>query len=494
MKQALFFALLLLTLAGCAEAPRNSLRFAIETAPTNLDPRFATDATSTRINRLLYQRLVDFNDAAEPIPALATWQLLNPQQYRFTLPTTARFADSSPLTSQDVKATYDSILDPKTASPHRTSLEVIQVINIINDQTVDFVLNYPDPLFPGYLVIGILPARLLTQGHSFSDQPVGSGAFRFAGRTEGQLQLIRQADQQVFEFLYVADPTVRVLKLLKGEVDLLQNDLPPELVSYLERQPGIQVQHQVGTNFTYLGLNLNDPDTRQHTVRLAIAHALDRAAIIHYVLGNNASMANALLTPQHWAGNPNLKGYSYDPERARALLKQAGFDAAHPLKLTYKTSSNPFRIRLATIIQAQLKQVGIEVNLLSYDWGTFYSDIKAGRFQLFSLSWVGIKSPDVFKYAFHSQSFPPQGANRGRYSDPLLDQWLDTAAKTQDRHQQALLYQQIQQRLLEQLPYIPLWYEGHVFIARDSITGYDMGRDGHYDGLAQLVMTPHPTP
>lgn len=485
----LFF--LCLFISSCAERPRTSVRFALETAPTSLDPRFATDATSTRINRLLYQRLVDFDEAARPVPSLATWQILTPLHYRFTLKQPrASFHDGSPLTSADVKATYDAILDPKTASPHQASLQVIQTVIAVDKDTIDFKLNYADPLFPGYLVIGIVPAQQRALDPSFSEQPTGSGPFRFSQRSEGDLHLIRQSDQQRFEFVYVADPTVRVLKLLKGEVDLLQNDLPPELVQYLQQQSSLQVHHQAGTNFTYLGFNLQDINTGQLAIRQAIAHAIDREAIIHFVLGKNASVANALLTPQHWAGNPHLTGYAYDPERAKQLLKQAGFDAQHPLKLLYKTSNNPFRIRLATIIQAQLKAVGIEVNLQSYDWGTFYGDIKNGRFQMYSLSWVGIKSPDIFKYAFHSQSVPPQGANRGHYSDPELDQWIETAAKMPDLAQQAQLYQKIQQRLWQQLPYIPLWYEGHVYIARPTIQDYAIGYDGHYDGLAQVRVQP----
>jgi peptide/nickel transport system substrate-binding protein len=168
------------------------------------------------------------------------------------------------------------------------------------------------------------------------------------------------------------------------------------------------------------------------------------------------------------------------------LLARSGFDKHNPLVITYKTSTNAFRVRLATVIQSQLKEVGINVHLQSYDWGTFYGDIKSGNFQMFSLSWVGIKTPDIFRYVFHSKSVPPNGANRGRYKDSVLDQLIKTANDAQELEDQAMAYRKIQERLLEKLPYIPLWYEDHVFIVRKGITGYSIGLDGSYDGLMDI--------
>jgi peptide/nickel transport system substrate-binding protein len=290
----------------------------------------------------------------------------------------------------------------------------------------------------------------------------------------------------VFEFLHVPDPTVRVLKLLRGEIDMVQNDLPPELIAYLFKNGGVQVLRSRGSNFTYLGFNLNDGVVGRLGVRQAIAHALDREAIIKYVLGDAARPATALLPPDHWAGNPILAPYRYDPARARALLKEEGFDSKNPARITYKTSSDPFRIRLATIIQRQLAQVGIDVDLRSYDWGTFYGDIKAGRFQMFSLTWVGIKTPDIFHTVFHSSAVPPNGANRGRFMSAVADRMIETAEASSNLETQTKHYRDLQAYLLEQLPYVPLWYEDHVFVARRDIVGYTLAVDGDYDGLMQV--------
>jgi peptide/nickel transport system substrate-binding protein len=106
--------------------------------------------------------------------------------------------------------------------------------------------------------------------------------------------------------------------------------------------------------------------------------------------------------------------------------------------------------------------------LQSYDWGTFYGDIKSGRFQMYSLAWVGIKTPDIFRYAFHSDSLPPEGANRGRLRDASIDNLVAAAEQGVSLEAQAVAYRQIQSRLLGLLPYIPLWYEDHVFAARSE--------------------------
>jgi len=205
------------------------------------------------------------------------------------------------------------------------------------------------------------------------------------------------------------------------------------------------------------------------------------------VLGGAARPASALLPPDHWAGDPGLAQYPYDPERARALLKAAGF-AKGQLSIVYKTSNDPFRIRLATIIQQQLDAVGINVDLRSYDWGTFYGDIKAGRFQMYSLSWVGIKMPDIFHYAFYSSSIPPQGANRGHFASPVADRLIDAAQATADPAQEADYYRQLQNYLWQQLPYVPLWYEDNIVIERRTVEGYTLARDGNYDGLENVVL------
>jgi peptide/nickel transport system substrate-binding protein len=162
-------------------------------------------------------------------------------------------------------------------------------------------------------------------------------------------------------------------------------------------------------------------------------------------------------------------------------LAQAGF--TQPIALSYKTSTDSTRVRLATVYQAMLKEVGIDLSVDSHDWGTFYSDIKQGRFQLYGLAWVGVKSPEIFEYAFASYSTPPKGANRGHYTDLALDEMLKVALLAPSMLEMAQYYKQIQQHLLITLPVIPLWHDHQTLITRTNIKDYTIAADGRYDAL-----------
>jgi peptide/nickel transport system substrate-binding protein len=477
--------LILAVIAGCGDKDTRAIRFGLATAVVTLDPRYATDATSYRLTRLIYRPLVDFDEAHRPIPALARWEQMSPVHYRFFLEPSQYFHDGSELGSDDVIATYRSVLDPGAASPHRGSLTNIESIDTPSPLIVDFKLGAPDPLFPGLLVIGIMPAHLIADLDGALESPVGSGPFALDGPpSDTRLRLRRVSDQQAVEFITVRDATVRALKMLHGEIDLMQGSMTPELVDWLDRRDGIHARYRPGTTFTYLGFNLRDADVGDPRLRRAIAHAIDRASLTRFMFGGHARLAQAIFTPDHWAGHAGLTAIEYNPELAREILAELGYSQARPLQISYKTSSDHFRLRIATAIQDQLARVGVEVEISSYDWGTFYADVKAGRFQMYALSWVGLKQPDIFRYAFHSGSVPPDGANRGRYRAEAVDRMIEEAEAIGGLRERAVLYRGIQEQLLVDLPYIPLWYEDNTLIVRDSVAGYDTGLDGYYDGLA----------
>ena len=476
-------------LVGCSEPDATTLRLGVAQAPVTLDPRFATDAVSERLVRLLYRSLIDFDADYRAVPSLAQWRAITPLHYSFVLdPQRAAFHDGSPVTAVDVKATYDDILNPTQASPHRSSLQVIDYIDVVTPARVDFHLKRPDPLFPGRLVFGILPSRLLAGGHDFKRAPLGSGPLEFvAWPADNRVTLKRRSDGQTIELFAASNATVRVLKLLRRELDIVQGDLPPELVHWLQRQRGIELLRERGTVFSYIGFNLEDPHVGLLRVRQAIASALDRQAIVATLMGGMARPASGVLPPEHWAAQPAQQERGRGLANARELLSAVGFDESQPLRLIYKTSSNTFRLRLATVIQSQLRDAGIQVEIQSHDWGTFYADVKAGRFQMYSLSWVGLKMPDIFRYAFHSTALPPHGANRGRYRNPRVDALIDAAERAAEHAEQQRLYRAVQAVLLRDLVYVPLWYEDHVAALAPGIDGYVLGRDGNYDGLLSVA-------
>lgn len=468
-----FILLFCLLLVACDKpASHEDIRMALAQAPINLDPRYASDAASERINHLIYRPLVDFDANSRPQPALATWQQLSPLHYRFTLlAERAPFHDGSTLDAADVAATYSSLLALKD-SPHAAEFANIRQVSAPDRNTVDFILDVPDEMFVSRLVIGILPAEKIDTGHDFSRQPVGNGPLRFLS-WQGSVRLERVSDRQAFSLQEVRDPTVRVLKLLRGEVDLLQGDLPPELVKHLKQQPGIYLSEVQGSNYSYLGFNLEDAQLAKPEVRRAIAHAIDRKKILQEVLVGGSRTAEAILPPEHWAGHAALAPYEYDPARARTLLQQAGI--ALPLKLVYKTSTDAQRVRLATVMQAQMREAGIQLEIRSLDWGTFFDDVKHGKFQLYGLTWVGIRTPEIYRLAFHSASVPPAGANRGRYRDVRTDGLIENSD-----------WQGVSERVHQMLPYVPLWYEGQFVAMRDNLSDYQIKPDGSWDGLATV--------
>jgi len=317
-----------------------------------------------------------------------------------------------------------------------------------------------------------LPKDLIEKNHDFAHHPIGNGDFKF-DRWQGKLTLRRVKDGQQVTLIEVKDPTVRVLKLLRGEADLLQGDLPPELVHYIQSKPQIKVVTTLGANYAYLGLNMQDPILKQLKVRQALAYAIDRQDIIDKVMVSHTRIADAILPPEHYAGNPSLTPYTYKPELAKQLLQEAGIHL--PLKLVYKTSTDAQRVRLATILQAQMKPAGIDLEVRSLDWGTFFEEVKQGQFQLYGLTWVGIKTPEIYSKAFGSTYTPPYGFNRGRYADAKLDALLlneDWPAVTAQIH--------------AQLPYIPLWYEGQSVAMRQELQYYAPKADGNWDDLATI--------
>ena len=464
--------LLGLCLLACKPNENNSeIRFAISQAPLNLDPRYATDAASERVNRLIYQPLVDFDTASRPAWILARGDAINALEYQFILQKQATFHNGSALTAHDVKATYDSFKNLKD-SPHTAEFSNIADIKVKDEKTVIFTLKQADTHFFSKLIIGILPKNLIEKNHDFSHNPIGSGALKFES-WQHDLKLKRVADNQLITLQEVKDPTVRVLKLQKGEVDLIQGDLPPELVKHLKKMPEVQVDTGFGANYSYLGLNLQDPILNKQKVRLALAHAIDRQAIIDKVMVHNTRIAGAILPPEHYAGNAQLKPYDYNPALAKKLLIEAGIKL--PIKLVYKTSTDAQRVRFATIMQAQMREAGIELEIKSLDWGTFFADVKAGNFQLFGLTWVGIKTPEIYTKAFGTEYFPPNGFNRGHYANAELDKWL-----VEENWMQATTH------IHNDLPYIPLWYEGQFVAMQKNITSYNPKPDGNWDDLAMI--------
>lgn len=476
---------LLPQLAACKSgSPNGSLSSPLvigtEAGPVLLDPRLATDAYSERVNQLLFNGLVQLDPDGRILPDLAErWTVENDRSYVFHLRKGVRFHDGSELSSADVRYTFESILSPSLASPYRKNFDVIDRIEAPDAATVRFTLKRPHAPFLQELTRGIVRRPLAEEDHpGVAPRPIGTGPFVLDSWVPDQAVEL-SAFPQYFEgapkisklvFRVIPEEGTRLLELLAGSLDILENSLSPDLLDRVREDPDLVVVTGEGNSYTYMGLNLTSPILSDLRVRRAIAHAIDREGIIKNLLRGEARVATGVLPPGHWAYEPDVRAYPYDPSAAKRILKEAHFRL--PIRLSYKTSQNELARRIAEAIQHQLSEVGIEVDLRTFEWGTFYDDIKSGNFQLYTLSWVGVNDPDIYFNLFHSESVPPAGANRGRYRNPEVDRLLEKGRQTVDTEARAKIYRLVQKRIAEDLPYVSLWHTKNIVVRKRNLVGF----------------------
>jgi peptide/nickel transport system substrate-binding protein len=178
--------------------------------------------------------------------------------------------------------------------------------------------------------------------------------------------------------------------------------------------------------------------------------------------------------------------YDYNPDRARRLLDAAGYPASNGVRLhlTMKTSTEESTRLMVAVIQQQLREVGIALDIRTFEFATFFADVTRGEYQLHSLRWVGgNEDPDIFEYVFHSSKFSPHGANRTFYANPGVDALIDQARTELDVNTRKQLYAEIQQRLADEVPYINLWYIDNVMVATKRVHALTLNPPGNYDFL-----------
>jgi peptide/nickel transport system substrate-binding protein len=499
----LAFALFLpvISLLSCSsKTDPDTVVMLIESSPTNLDPRIGIDAQSERIDNLIFDDLLSRGDNLDVAPGLAErWEIPDPLTYIFHLRRGVKFHNGRALTSRDVKWTFDSLLEGKVRSPKAAAYRFVDHIDAPDDYTVIFHMKEPDAALLWNVsdgAIGIVP---FDSGAEMSTHPIGSGPFQFvSAETDKEVIVERTLDYwngpaklERVRFAVVPDATTRALELRKGSADVAINSLTPDTVLTLERDPSLAVEHAPGTEIQYLGFNLRDPILKDVRVRQAIAYALDRQPMIQYLWRGNAQPARSILPPQSWAYNGDVPRYDHDPEKARALLDAAGYPAVNGVRfhITMKTSTDENTRLMVAVMQQQLREVGIALDIRSFESATFLADVVHGAFQLYGLRWVGgNQDPDIF-YVFHSSRFPPNGANRGHYSNPQVDALIDEGRRDVDPAARKKAYAELQVLLAEQLPYIDLWYLDNVLVHNKRVRDLELNPAGNYDFLreAELV-------
>ena len=484
-------------LLTCSGPPaQDTLVMIIESSPTNLDPRVGIDAYSERIDQLMFDALLNRDEHLNVTPALAErWEIPDPLTYIFHLRQGVKFHDGRALTSRDVKWTFDSLLEGRIRTTRAAAYRYVDRVEAPDDYTVIFRLKEPFSTLLWNLsagAMGIVPYGSLTE---ITEHPVGSGPFRFVSAEPDKEVIVERNDNywgdkprlSRVRFAVVPDPTTRALELRKGSADIVSNSLASDMVLALRKESNLEVQQQAGTVVAYLAFNLRDPILRDVRVRRALAYAIDRRPMIQYLWRDFAHPAASILPPQSWAYDASVPEYNYDPEKARQILSSAGYPEVNGVRfhLTMKTSTSEESTRLmVAVMQQQLRDVGIALDIRTFEFATFFADVTSGAYQMYSLRWIGAnEDPDIFEYAFDSSKFPPHGANRSFYVNPRIDQLVAVGRSETGQTRRKAAYDEIQQILATDLPYITLWYLDNVVVHTRRVHRLTLTPSGNYDFL-----------
>lgn len=502
----LFGLLLALFLAACAGSAHRAgeIHIGLPAQPGSLDSRMAVDAQGMKLSRLIYNGLFKLDEKLNIVPDLAEQYTISPdgKTYLIQLRHGIKFHDGSELTAADVLYTYNSILDGTLTSPYKEAFGLVKSISLASADTVRFELKEAQSPFLTALCIGVVPEKIARlKGEQFAREPVGSGPYKFVRWADDvtiELEAFanntaaQPANQKLF-FDIVKDDNMRVLKLIKGDLDFTLNGVPPVLLDKVKQDANLEVQSAPGTIMAYMGTNVHDPVLQHLNVRRALALGLDRDALIQYRRYGLARKANSILSPNNWAYNSQLPQIEHDAAQAKRLLDEAGFkdpDGDGPqmrFELSFKTSTSKERIAIVEMIAEQLAKIGVGIKLESLEWGKFYEDIQGGKFQLYSLQWVGVTEPDQLYSVLDSSQTPPNGVNRTAYKNAQLDELVRKARRSSSQEERKKLYATAQEIFLHDLPQIPLWYEDNLAVYRKGLANVVLWPDASFKPLIEVA-------
>lgn len=495
-----------LAAGGCDSAPSEPTPFIVllDSSPKGLDPRFATSDASAKLVGLLHAGLLTTDtQSGEPrLDLAASIAQPSPVRYEVALRDDIYFHDGQPVTSADVEYTLMQLDSELVNSPYSGTARRIKNFEVVDAHHFNITLHQPFAAFLNDLSMGIVPAHQCA-GHASCPGPViGAGPFKFVSQEADKAFLLERFDKyyagapalERVLFKVVEDDNTRLLAMLGKSADLVQNAVAPLMLPVLADAERLRVQTAPSFKYTYLAFNLEHPILKDAKVRQAIAHGIDRRAIIEYKFKGLARLSTGLLSPEHWAYEPDVATYDYDVERAKKLLDEAGYpdpDGDGPqarFKLEFKVSANKFRKSLVQLMAHQLARIGIDVTVRSYEWGTFYSDIQSRNFELTTMQWPSVLDPGLYAWIFHSKNIPsPEnrsaGANRGGYSNPRVDALLERGEHETDVEQRRAIYAEVQKILARELPYISLWHEDNIAVTSAETRGYFMTPNARFEGL-----------
>lgn len=477
-------------------ADRNELILGHKDDAQSLDPRKGRIIPDRRLTTLIYSSLVRAT-AQGIVPDLAErWEIPSPTVYVFHLRRGVRFHDGSELTAEDVKYTYDTIIDPAFGSPDQATFRVVRSITAVDKYQVRFELREPSAPFLSGLIRGIVPkAYAQANPANVNLRPIGSGPFKFVEWVPNT-RIVLEANKDYYggapkidrlTLLPIPDTTVRVLQLETGEIDVVFSFAPSTQILKAIAGRKYNVYELKGSTANFVQLNVNRKPLDDKRVRQAIAYAIDRKQIARFIYLNMSVSGASPILPSSSFYEDNVEKFDYNPDRARQLLREAGLADGFTIEL--ESVADLERQQYSELIQRQLARVGIKVNLKPREAVTIIRDWVTANYDMITFGLGNEPDPDTILYRrFHSSMIPPAGVN-ANYKNPRVDQLLDEARRTTDPNRRKQLYSQAQKIIVEDVPIIILTYGPEHIIAhrrlRDATYDpfslfYDLGMKAHW--------------
>jgi peptide/nickel transport system substrate-binding protein len=465
---------------AAAETPAKVLVVGQIAEPKSLDPAAVTAVNDFRVLMNLYDGLVRYkNGSLEVEPALAkSWTIsADGLIYTFALRDGVKFHDGTNFTADAVKFDFDRMLDEK--SPYHDTgpfplsffFSSVKEVKVVNPLTVEFDLKEPyapflsNLAYPTGLIVS--PDAIKKFGKDIGRHPSGTGAFAFK-EWDSNSKVVLDRNPTYWDgapkldavvFRPITDGNTRVAEMLSGGIDLMV-EVPPDALSQFKDGAQYQIQQQAGPHVWFLILNAKEPPFNDKRMRQAVNYAVNKKAITENVLQGTAEIAVGPTPPAFaWAYNDTLQAYPYDPDKAKKLIKEAGYDGKElTFYVTEGGSGMLDPVSMGTAIQADLAAVGLKVKIETYEWNTFLGKVNPGlegKASMAEMAWM-TNDPDTLPYlALRSGASPDKGGfNSGYYSNPDVDKLLEQARQSTDLAQRAMLYKKMQEIVHEDAPWL----------------------------------------
>ena len=477
-----------------AQTPPNVLIVGQIAEPKSLDPQTVTAVNDFRILMNLYDGLVRYTDGAlEVEPALAeSWTISEDgKQYTFELRRDVKFHDGTPFNAEAVSFNFERMLDEEhpfhDTGPFPLAFFFSSIDRVETDGDYRVVFHLKEPYapflsnlaYPTGLIVS--PAAVEKDGKEFGRRPVGTGAFRFEEwESNSRVVVTRNPDYwdgapalEAVVFRPITDANTRVAEMLSGGIDVMV-EVPPDNLATFAKDAMYEVHEQSGPHLWFLILNTKEGIFTDKRARQAVNYAIDKQALTQNVLQGTAEVAAGPTPPAFaWAYNDQLEPYPHDPEKARALLKEAGAEGA---KLTFYVTEGGSGmldpVSMAAAIQADLAKVGLDVEIETYEWNTFLGKVNPGlegKADMAEMAWM-TNDPDTLPYlALRTDASPDKGGfNSGYYSNPEVDRLLEEARRSTDKAERARLYREMQAIVRDDAPwaFVANWKQNAVTTKR----------------------------